>query len=245
MKKLFTLFILAMSMSVYAQESVLLRLNYQKGDKYRVKAVMKQTMSMMTNNIEAVSMQEVVGIKGDKTTLNSTTDKFVMDMNKMGQAVHYDSSMDEKEMDQMAKTMHTQMKPYITSTFSVTYDNLGNIMDAKLVKGTGNLEQFKQGLSVGTVYPKEAVKVGSQWTDKNNINGFDYTKTYTVDKIDKNFVYVKVLVKISGMGGTGTGDGMMKIDKNTGLMVSATSKNTISAMGQEIKTEATITNTKL
>ncbi|PIE50695.1 MAG: hypothetical protein CSA38_01635 [Flavobacteriales bacterium] len=227
-------------MSIYAQESVLLRLKYQKGDIYSTEVKMKQISPTMTNDMVIYAKAKVTDVKNGKFITENRSNKVTMDMSAMGNTIHYDSTMDESKMDEMVKGIHAQMKPFISSTFSVTYDELGQYSDVAILKGNADIEQFKEGLKSSTVHhPQKAVKVGSHWSKKNETNGSELNTTYTVSKIDTDFVYLSINGKITGMA-TGTLTGTAKIDRKTGTLVSSNTKNTINSMGQEIKIDITI-----
>jgi len=58
MKKLLLLFITATAINISAQESVVLRYNYQKGDTYQIKILMSQDMGVVMSQKTASIMTQ-------------------------------------------------------------------------------------------------------------------------------------------------------------------------------------------
>lgn len=247
MKKFLILFLVAISVGVIAQESVLLRLKYNKGDQYVMDMKMKQTMSVGVETTTTMQIKNtVIDVKNQQFIVDQQTGKTTVDANYMGKILHYDSTMKAEEMDEQLKAIDAQMKPFLTSVFTFTYNDLGEILDAQLKSGNANAEMIKRNnRDLATVYPKEKMKIGSSWSKKIvQTNGAEMNKTYTVSQIDKKFVYMNIEGIITGTA-IGSLKGKMKINRATGVLEASHTENTINMMEQEVKTEINIFNKKM
>jgi hypothetical protein len=233
MKKLVLLFITAITLGVSAQESVVLRYNYKKGDIYEIKMKMTQEMgAIMAQTTNTVMSQKTVAVKGDTIVNESKIIKMTMDMVQGGQVMNYDSSKKDDELDDMGKMMKTQMAPILSAVITSKSSALGDVLDVTIVPNLPQVAQMgKQNSSV--VYPKEAVKIGTTWSENKNESGMTMKIEYTVKTISEKEVILAIGGDISGMA-TGTISGDMIIDKSSGVAVNSKLQMKMSVQGQEM-----------
>ena len=233
MKKLVLLFITAITLGVSAQESVVLRYNYKKGDIYEIKMKMTQEMgAIMAQTTNTVMSQKTVAVKGDTIVNESKIIKMTMDMVQGGQVMNYDSSKKDDELDDMGKMMKTQMAPILSAVITSKSSALGDVLDVTIVPNLPQVAQMgKQNSSV--VYPKESVKIGTTWSENKNESGMTMKIEYTVKTISEKEVILAIGGNISGMA-TGTISGDMIIDKSSGVAVNSKLQMKMSVQGQEM-----------
>lgn len=240
MKKLLILLLVVSSTISVAQESVLLRLKYKKGDVYSLK--MKQSMNspamIMSNNVDME--MSVLDKDGSVYTSEMKISKMTMDMLQGGMQMSYDSTKKDDELDEMGKMMKAQISPTLKMVITTKMNSLGEVLDTKVVPNMPNAEQFS---SQSVSYPKKAVKVGDTWNDEKNAQGMKTVIEYKVTKITKNIVFLSTTGKVSGAG-TGTLNGTLEIDRKFGIPLSSSMKSTINAGGQEMKVDIEMTMTK-
>ncbi|AUC85126.1 hypothetical protein CW731_07390 [Polaribacter sp. ALD11] len=244
MKKLLFLFVLATTLTVTAQESVLLRANYSKGDVLSVKLDVSQDMGAQGGVDMKMTMDMVVtGKEGDVITTESKIKAIDMNMLQGGMAMSFNSSMKEEDLDQMGKMMKQQFDPMMKATIISKMSTEGEILETKVEPSTPAMDQFTKQVK-GVKYPKEKVSVGSSWTDETNEQGMEVKTTYTISKIENGKVYIDVIGAVSGMG-TGDVKGNLIVDVKTGIQDTANTEMALSANGADIKISTKSTTTKM
>ncbi len=240
MKNLFTLLLLVVTTVSFAQESTLLRLNYNKGDKYLMQMDMKQNMGegTMIMNMAIEMPMEVIDVNDGVYSSEISFKSIKMYMEQAGMKINYDSNLKEEDLDETAKMMSAQMKPMLETVLSSKTNIYGEVLEMKMLEGTGNADQFtSQAESV--TYPKEAVTVGYSWTAEKDSNGMKINSTYTVKSIDDKEVVVDVKGDISGSS-TGSLTGVMNIDKVSGVPTLSTINMSFEITGQKVVTKVVI-----
>ena len=242
MKKLFILFLVVSSTISVAQESVVLRVKYKKGDKFLMK--MNQTMTstamMMSNNM-AMAM-EVLDNEDDIFTSKIKITKVAMDMMQGTMQMSYDSSKKNDDLDEMGQMLKAQIEPLLKVVVSTKTNKFGEISEIVVEPSIPGTEQFNNQNNIS--FPKEAVKVGDTWTNDNEAQGMKTTIEYKVTKITKDSVSLTANGIISGAG-TGTIKGAFEVDRNTGLTLKSVIDSDINAQGQDMKVGADITMEKI
>ena len=243
MKKLLTFLLVAFTMSVTAQESVLLRLNYASGDTYIMDLQLAQDMgSMMSMDMGMKMKQTITSVSGDTYESTIKIASVAMDMSQGGQNVSYDSSKSDDELDASGKVMQAQMAPMLQAVISVKGNNLGEVIETVVepnVPGTADLA--KQ--SSGVVYPKEAVRVGDTWTLSKSEKGMAMDFIYKVSSIAEEVVVLEVSGKVGGMA-EGNITGMINVDRNSGVPSSSKIAMDMTAQGQKMSIKTTMKVTK-
>ena len=243
MKKVLLALLLCVGTLAFAQEKVLLRLNYEEGDKYEVKTVMNQDMGeLMDMGISMTMNLNVTDTKDNSIVTEATFSKVKMTMDYMGQSMVYDSTMDESEMDEFAKGAHSEMKKLMETVMIIENDKLGNIKDTEIKTGIADVDSFKDNMS-GMVYPEEAVGVGSKWTASKEQKGMNINSTYEVTSITDDTVEIKVTGTIAGAS-EGTLNGKSSIEIKTGNVIKSEVNMAFSIEGQEVKSDVIITSIK-
>jgi len=243
MKKLILLlFVITANISL-AQETALLRLNYEKGAAYDVSMNVSQEMgAIMSMGMNINMTSKITDVEGDRYDSEMKFTKLTMDMLQGGNAMSFDSTKSDEELDAVGKQMKTQMQPMLEALMFAKGNNLGEIIDIKIEPNVMGMEDIvKQSSSV--VYPKEAVKVGDSWTMTKEEKGMKMDFVYTVKSIDKDNVNLVISGDVSGMA-TGKIAGNMQIDAVSGVPMSSIVTMLMNINGQEMTTKVTMETTK-
>ncbi len=243
MKKIFTLLLLAMSLVSMAQESTLLRVNYNKGDQYIMTMDMKQDMAAMNMLMKMDMSIDVKEVEGDVYNTEMKITRISMDMNQGENKMSYNSDKSDDELDAMGKQMQMQFAPMLDMVIFAKTNNLGEVLETRIEPNIPNADQFANQSS-SVVYPKNAVKVGDTWNFEKDSQGMTMDFVYTVKSITKNVVLLDVSGKISVLA-EGTISGNMEIDRANGLPLKSSIEMDMSVSGQKIKTSINVTMNKL
>ncbi|WGH76414.1 DUF6263 family protein [Tenacibaculum tangerinum] len=245
MKNFLIALLLGVTMISTAQEKVLLRLNYEKGQKYMIDMKMDQDVGagFMTNNMHIQMKYTITEVSDDTFESSSRITKMVMDMNQAGISVSYDSTKKDEELDETGKMMSSKMKPMLSATIITKGDNLGNVIETKVepsnVEGADNFT--KQAGSI--VYPKEAVGVGDTWTATKSEGGMDFVFNYKVASISSKNVFIDISGEVSGIA-TGDINGSMNIERDSGMALESKISMTMKIQGQDATTNMIANLTK-
>ena len=242
MKRILAVLLLGITLVSNAQEKVLLRLNYEKGDVYSSKMNMHQLMGagLMEMNMSIVMNQEIKNVLDANTKYESEMKiaSIKMDMMQSGMQMSYDSSSDKS--DQMMKT---QMEPMLKAVIKMKSNNLGKTLETKIEPNIPSASEFVNQSS-NVIYPENSVKVGDTWTmDKSN-RGMNLNFVYTVNTIEAKKVLLDVTGKVSGIA-TGDIKGSMEVDKKSGVTLVSKINMIMKVQGQDSKTTLTMTTTKM
>jgi hypothetical protein len=233
MKKIFIAFVILTSLSITAQESVLLRLNYAKGDSYLLSLESKQSVGVQGGTDMKMAMGMIVSeVSPEDIKLESQITSIAMDVMQGGMSMSYDSSKKAEELDNMGQMMKTQIDPMMKAVIYTTLDRMGNMIDMKVEPVVPGMDQFS-GNSNSINYPKEKVSVGSSWTSENEQQGMKMITTYKVLSIADGVVTIDVSGTVSGAG-TGSIKGKTMVDVNSGVSTSSLQEVALSAQGMDI-----------
>jgi hypothetical protein len=243
MKKLLVLFLVVSANISLAQESVLLRLNYEKGATYDVAMKMSQEMGTMMSMGMAINMDiKVLDVNDDTYESEMKFTKMTMDMLQGGNAMSFDSTKKDEELDEAGKMMKAQMGPMLQAIITAKGNNLGEMIAVSVAPNVPGMEDIANQSS-NVVYPKEAVKVGSTWTTTKEQKGMKMDFLYTVKSILKNKIILDLSGKVSGMA-TGNISGSMEIERSSGIPLNSLIDMDLSVSGQELKSKITMTMSK-
>jgi len=245
MKKiLFTLLVCFTTVSM-AQEKVLLRLNYEKGDVFLVKIATNQDMGeLMKMGINMEMSMETKEVRNNIFTIETKFTNTSMTMASQGQTMSYDSNQKEEDMNPFAKGAHTKMKPLLETLISFDYDALGNIKDSKVISGTTNIDVFKENSS-SLIYPEAPVSIGTTWENtRTSVEGAKMNYVYKVTSIDTEKVGFDVTGTISEIG-TGTISGKGFINKKYGNIKEMDIEVKMNVMGQQVTSKIKLTTEKI
>jgi len=243
MKKLLVLFLVVSSTITFSQESVLLRLNYAKGDVYQANMSMNQDMgAIMTMSMNVDMDMSITDVSGENFTSEMKFTRLSMNMLQGGNSMTFDSSKSEDELDQTGKMMKAQMDPMLKALIVLKGNNLGEISEVNITPNVPGMEDMAKQYS-SVVYPKEAVKVGSTWSMSQEQKGMKMNYVYTVKSIVVDSVVLSVSGDVSGMA-TGTIIGEMTIDAKTGIPSKSLIDMKMSVQGQEMLSNVSMTMVK-
>ncbi|MFI1743232.1 hypothetical protein [Thalassobellus sediminis] len=244
MKKTLTFLMLAFVLISNAQESTLLRLNYNKGDKYKMSIEVSQKMGAAgIMDMKMIMEMDIINVKDDTYDSKIKFTKIAMNSNAGGQEINFDSDMKDEELDDMGKMMKTQMAPMLSAIISAKGNNLGEVTEMKVEPNVPGLNDIGNQLS-NVTYPKEAIKVGSTWEMEKESKGMKMKFVYTVKSISENEIILDISGSILGLAeGDITGD--MNIDKKTGVPMESNIAMKMSVQGQTIDSNISLLSEKI
>lgn len=243
MKKLFVLFLVISANLSLAQDAVLLRVNYEKGASYNVAMKMSQEMgATMSMGMTIDMVIKVTDVQEETYDSEMKFTKMTMDMLQAGNAITYDSTKSDDELDEGGKMMKTQMGPMLEAVIYAKGNNLGEIIEAKVEPNVMGMEDIAQQSS-NIIYPTEAVKVGSSWTNSKDEKGMKMDFIYTVKSIAEDKVVVDLSGEVSGMA-VGKITGTMDIEISSGIPMKSLIDMDLSASGQDMKSTVTMVMSK-
>ena len=245
MKKVLIALLVITTLSATAQESVLLRLNYTKGDSYLVTTESNQSMGAQGGmNMKMTMGMIVADVEEEIIKTESQITSIVMDMMQGGMTMNYDSNKSDEELDQMGQMLKSQFAPMMEAIIYNTLDHQGNMIDTKLDPAIPGMEQITNR-SMNTInYPKEKISVGSSWTSENENQGMKMTTKYTVSSIADGLVTLDVSGDMSGAG-TGTIKGKSTVEISSGISNNSEIEITIATQGMNITATTKITVSKM
>ena len=243
MKKLLILFLVISANLVQAQDSVLLRLNYEKGATYGVTMDMSQDMGAVMSMGMTINMDiKVLDVTEDTYNSEMKFSKISMDMLQGGQTMSFDSTQSVDELDEMGKKIKSQMDPMLKAVVYAKGNNLGEVLEARVEPNVIGMEDLANQSS-NVVYPKEALKVGSTWSTSKDQKGMVMDYIYTVKSISKENVVLDLSGKVSGMA-AGTISGSIIIERASGIPIDSKINMDMSVSGQDMKTKVSMVMAK-
>ena len=245
MKKVLIALLVITTLSATAQESVLLRLNYTKGDSYLVTTESNQSMGAQGGmNMKMTMGMIVADVEEEIIKTESQITSIVMDMMQGGMTMNYDSNKSDEELDQMGQMLKSQFAPMMEAVIYNTLDLQGNVIDTKLDPAIPGMEQITNRAMNTINYPKEKISVGSSWTSENENQGMKMTTKYTVSSIADGLVTLDVSGDMSGAG-TGTIKGKSTVEISSGISNNSEIEITIATQGMNITATTKITVSKM
>jgi len=243
MKKIFTLLLLTMSLVSMGQETTLLRLNYNKGDKYIMSMDMEQDMSLVTMLMKMEMSIDVKDVEGDVYSTEMKIQKISMNMNEGETDMSYDSEKGDDDLDDMGKQMKTQFAPMLEMVIFAKTNNLGEVLETRIEPNIPNADQFANQSS-SVVYPENKVKVGDTWNFEKDSQGMKMGFAYTVKSITKEVVLLGVTGNISVLA-EGTINGNIEVDRMNGIPLNSLINMEMEIAGQKVKTSINISMKKM
>lgn len=245
MKKLMIVAFLAISNVVcVAQESVLLRWNNKVGDKFDVKATIKQDMGaegVGDMNMRMNMTMNIVDKKEGDYICEMKYNRFLIDMTQGGIDFSFDT--DKKEgLSEAEERFKEEIKPMLEASVVVKYDERGKTKQVKIEPDVPTLREFANQYE-SIEYPEKAVKVGSSWETEKENNGMKIKMTQTVKKITKEKVIIDVTGKVPGMDNVNL-SGVLEVHKKTGIPLKMYMIVKIDAMGKTMSTTVTMETKK-
>ena len=241
MNKIFTLVLLfGVSFITMAQESALLRVNYEKGDQYLIAMQVTQGEAMeMTMEMDL----DIIATYDEIIESTMKIKRIKMMLIQDGQIMNFDSNMADDELDEMGKMMKQQFAPMLKAQIYSKITNRAEAIEMKMEPSVPGMDQLMNG-SGNVIYPKEALKVGESWDAERTENGMKMNFIYTVAAINKATVDITISGTISLLA-EGTISGDMEIDRNTGNVNDTTINLDMMVSGQQMTSKINMTSTKL
>ena len=243
MRKLFILLLSSFTLVTYAQESVLLRLNYQKGDQFEMKMNISQDMEpVMSMDMKMTMSMDITSVSENEYTSDMKIASMKMEMSQAGNKMSFDSEMKDDELDEAGKMLKSQMGGLMSAVISAKGNNLGEVLETKVEPNVpGASDMMNQSGNV--IFPIEAVKEGDTWNMKQTQNGMELNFIYKVLSIEKESVILEVSGNVGGMA-EGTLSGNMNIDRESGNPINSLVNMEMTVQGQKMSTTATTTIVK-
>ncbi|MDP5092224.1 MAG: DUF6263 family protein [Polaribacter sp.] len=243
MKRIITLLFVFASLCLQAQKSVLLRTNYNSGDKY---VVIVETINNMGAqggvNMKMTTNMFIANVNTDTISVESKISNMSMDMLQGGMTMSYDSSAKEEDLEPMGKMMKQQLDPMLKAIIYTKMNKQGELLSTRVEPAFQGMDQFNKSGSI--IFPKEKVSVGSTWSNETEDQGMKMVTNYMVSKIENDTVFLDITGTVSGLG-EGTINGMAEIDSKKGLSKKSEINMTISVQGNEMKISTKTTMEKV
>lgn len=237
------------TLSFTAGKGITLRLNPTKGKTYVIDSKTNQTTTMKIqghsmNSIQRVEMKQTFSAKevsNNSITLSTQIDAIKMAVTTMGMTLNYDSENPQSNSPMIADQAQ-EFDAIIKKPTDVTYDVLGHLTEA-------DDNDMSQLSNVIIELPEEELSVGSQWTflKTQEIGDFDVSVNmiYTVTALSKKSVDVSFTGTIDAKDISGTYNGTASINAQTGIIMTCSLENNVSATvsDQGMEIPLTITGT--
>ncbi|MDD7914553.1 hypothetical protein [Polaribacter ponticola] len=235
MKKLVAILFLSIGTIGLAQESVKLRVNYNKGDIYKMEMSQNVSSPQMVMDMKISSTLNIVDVNEGIYNSERKITKVVLDIMQGMNAISYDSSKSDEDLDEMGMMMKSQMSPMLKAVISSKTNNLGKVLESSTsvaFQGSENLGKSN------VVFPEGAVKVGDTFEVKEATAGVTITTVFTVKSISEKNV-------VLSMAATGAADikGTMTLDRVSGVALKSDVITKIEAQG--VTTTMKLVTTKM
>lgn len=244
MKKILVTLLLGITTVSFAQEKVLLRLNYKKGDRYETEMKMNQDMGVGKMEM-VVKMQTTVEGKnkdGFDTKMNFTyLSSYAMQGGQ--EKVNFNTDMKESEMTAEQKQFKASIAPILGTTMFMNVSKLGKNKLVKVEPSVPGVDKLTNQVNT-ILYPEEPVSVGSTWNKVNSTQGIQVDLTYTVKEITKDKVTAVLKGKSDKLPGSII-EGTVEIDRKSGVPLKSVLNMSISAGGMSMKNTTIATVRKL
>jgi len=193
----------------FAQKKVMLKYKLKEGSSFINITSLDQEISFEANG-QSMSLNQEMNMKtdivveenNDNFKLNTTLSAMRMVQSIFGMEIIYDSEIDSTKNDPMVKKIAESLDKLVGSSYSVTIDDKGEIIEYDLGSFMDNSD-VTNNLTSGNSYanfPDHKVAVGDSWdADITPLKDSDmsYHTTYTVLKIKKKAVTLGVKSKIT------------------------------------------------
>ena len=184
---------------------------------------------------------KVAEVSKETFKLANKVKKISVNTLQAGKVMSYDSDMKDEELGEEGKKIKAQFAPLLKAVSYSTFDKRGKMLEVKVEPSIPG-SQSNQSLMTYSVFPKEAVKVGSTWTNEQDIQGMKLKIVYTVKKITSTSVVTELSGGVNIMGMTGKITGSATFDRETGNTDEMKMNTSIEMQGMTMSmgTEATI-----
>ncbi len=227
-------------MTSYAQKSIELKYNLNKGDKYKSTMTMSQDIDMEVQG-QSMTITQKMDFEFDYTILDVQADSFdqqtiikaiKMNQSVMGMDIVYDSKDSSTYNNSMVGTkISDEMNKLIDVAITTTISNDGNVgkIDLGSIDADNDIAKNMKTSFSQAVYPGHKIKVGDTWTNDITTEGMakmNMHMTYTLNKFTRKQAFIGVVGTIDSPDATtklkGTLTGEMTVDRKTGWVMHST-----------------------
>lgn len=205
---------------------------------------------VVTSGNEEMSMKSIIVVRfkvaskdnENVYTLTSNIRNIKSETKMFGAVEKYDSTKDESLMSNEERSMHQEFKNALASTFEIRIDEKGNVVEPfHAIDGNPSTADIIEMNNIQLVFPKEKVKVGSEWKNEKTIPLFEQIlkSTYTIKDITENEVIISVDAEIDGASelfGKSKVDGEYILNKKDGTLIKGTLEMDLQMGGKVINT---------
>tara|TARA_B110000093_G_C12948913_1_gene401561 strand:+ start:1284 stop:2021 length:738 start_codon:yes stop_codon:yes gene_type:complete len=234
MKKIILLALLITSFTTIAQDSVLLRINYNETDNYVTTMELNKSKDSQSGMFMSVVLNsKVISADNNLIMLESKVGSIVINLDQGGVIMEFDSNKSDEDLDQMGQMMKAKFDQALKATIYNSIDRYGNVLELKMEPSLPQMEHFSANQN-SINFPDEEVSVGSSWESETDDNkGMKFIKKYTVTNIADGMISLDISGDISGTG-TGTVNGKSTVEISSGMQTNSTIEMTIFAQGKEM-----------
>lgn len=242
MKRVMLALLVLTSLSVFSQKSVLLKMNYKKGDTYELNMEFSQGLGIMGGfNMNGTMKMNVVGTTNTEITTETRIKEMKVNVLQGGSTMSFDSNTKEEDLDATGKQMKAQFDPMMKALITQVSNRQGKIISSKVEPQIPGMDNFGQQFE----YPTTAVSVGSTWSSETSDPESGTTKmTYKVEKITATTVFASITGDVSALPGS-TIKGSMEIDIATGNVNTSEVLISADAQGNKLTINTKLTSTKI
>lgn len=247
MKKIFYTLLMIFSLSAIAQESVDLKVNYQKGDKYRSKIVTKNySMYAPIKSTTYFQTATVKEVKDDVYKLEIGIDRILISGNNGGKPIEYDSSA--KQLDPSVKGLHSRHENDLSTIIGIEVNKKGKTIKKRTISGASIAEASPCKTHLLEL-PDEPLEVDTEWDGGHSKNNLITAYNYTVTKITDTTISVALQgsqVAEYTLKPQAFFDGTIEIDRATSVPTKKNIKVYMSVGNKKAKvSEVTVTTEKI
>jgi len=209
-------------------ESVLLRLKYNKGDEQVFELdenAIAGTYFSMHNQTEVSMIVDSVTNNGNSIVMTAYL-KSVKSDTKTGEKIeHYDSNDKYSDMDEEALALDKTLQEALHSYYSIEFNSRGEVTRPFSLAGK-SVAAPVDAAKIQLIFPDEKVKVGYSWAGQPQTTFLSTTNTYTytVTDITKDNVIIHVDANIQGFKSLTKdhkAEGEYVINKTNGRLISS------------------------
>lgn len=179
-----------------------LRLNLPAGKTYATQVKMAVNMyedeamssSIMSMNMDQSLDMKVLGRENEVNKLEVIIKRVQLSQNMQGMSIAYDSDQ-ENQNDMMGAMMHQQLSPILNKKGTVGVDARGKTVEPLVIADADPSvsEQMSSGIeNMFMELPEKPVGAGDSWESEMDIQSTTVKVKYTVEKLDKKSVHLKV-----------------------------------------------------
>lgn len=223
----------------FAQKSIELKYNLNKGDKYLFMTDIDMDMTFEAmgstttmNQLMGIQMASLVNsIDGNEISQEYTFDQITMNQKIFGMELNYDSRDSSTFASGMGAQIGEQMNKIIGASIKIVIDDHGNFIDADLSNISDNsdlVDNLGSGNSYA-IYPDKKIKVGDSWeTDIRPLEKSEMKvhAKYTLLKVTRKQAELSFegIISANEIDGneinlSGTTSGVMIVDRKTGMLI--------------------------